>query len=195
MLITDLKKIDRSVITRLILIHILIISLSNYLVQFGGEFLGIKFTWGMFVFPLIIVLTDLTIRLFNQNLARIVVILAFIPAFFISSLLADFLIGLASATAYLVGQIIDIFFFQRIRNKTDLWWVAPSLSTLVANSVDTYLFFWIAFSKSSDTFMSSNWLMLAHTDLVFKITISILIFLPVYGLLLNFLQDKFRGLN
>lgn len=188
----NFRKIDKAIVSRLIFLHILIISLSNYLVQFGGEFLGIKFTWGMLVFPLIIVLTDLTVRLFNQNLARIVVILAFIPAFFISSWLADYLIGIASATAYLVGQIIDIFFFQRIRNKTDLWWVAPSLSTLVANSIDTYLFFWVAFSKSSDPFMASNWLVVAHADLIFKIAISILIFLPVYGLLLNYLQDKFK---
>ena len=105
----NFRKIDKAIVSRLIFLHILIISLSNYLVQFGGEFLGIKFTWGMLVFPLIIVLTDLTVRLFNQNLARIVVILAFIPAFFISSWLADYLIGIASATAYLVGQIIDIF--------------------------------------------------------------------------------------
>ena len=175
---------------KLVFLHIFIITLSNYLVQFGNEFLGIKFTWGMFIFPLIVVLTDLTVRLSNQNLARSVVSLAFIPAFFISSLIANPLIGIASAIAYLVGQIVDIFVFQRIRDRTDLWWVAPALSTIVANTIDTYLFFYVAFTNSADKFMSSNWLEIAHTDLVFKVVVSVVIFLPLYGVLLSYLRKR-----
>ena len=186
----DFSQINKVLLSKLVFLHIFIITVSNYLVQFGHEFLGIKFTWGMFTFPLIVVLTDLTVRLTSQNIARSVVFLAFFPAFFISTWITNPLIGIASAAAYLVGQTIDIFVFQKIREKTDLWWVAPALSTIVANTIDTYLFFFVAFSSSSDKFMASNWLEIAHTDLMFKVVVSVLIFLPLYGVLLSYLQKR-----
>ncbi len=144
----------------------------------------------MFVFPLVILATDLTVRLSNQRNARIIVSIAYIPAILISAWLADWRIGLASGTAYAVGQMLDISVFQRIRERASAWWIAPMISTFFANIIDTYIFYSAAFYQSEDPFMAANWLEVATVDLVFKIIVSILIFLPVYGVLLRQLQKR-----
>ena len=109
----------------------------------------------------------------------------------ISGFIADWRIGFASAFAYLIGQLFDITIFQRIRERmTDMWWVAPALSTVVANVVDTYLFFWAAFAGGTNEFMAANWLEIATVDVFFKIGTSLIVFLPVYGILLSYLRKR-----
>ena len=152
--------------------------------------MGYDFTWAMFVFPAVILATDLTVRLSGQQNARWIVGLAYVPAVLISVWLADWRIGLASGTAYLVGQLLDIYVFQKIREKSSSWWVAPAISTFFANIVDTYVFYSGAFYQSSDAFMAANWFPIATVDLIFKIVVSIIFFLPAYGVLLNFLQSR-----
>jgi len=182
-------------IQNLFLFHILVIAVSNYLVQFPQSFYGIDFTWAMFTFPLVILATDLTVRLTGSLNARIIVALAFIPAIEISYYLSDFRIGLASGIAYAVGQFLDISVFKKIYKNTasvtdKKWWIAPVISTFFANIIDTYLFYSIAFKDGADEFMAENWVGIATTDLVFKVVISLLLFLPLYKLLLNYLENK-----
>jgi uncharacterized PurR-regulated membrane protein YhhQ (DUF165 family) len=193
MLGIDFSQVNRSLMIKLALMHVFIIGLANYVVQFGGiiPIVDLKFTWGMFVFPLVVVATDLTVRLTNKYLARAVVGAAFVPAIIISGFIADWRIGFASAFAYLIGQLFDITIFQRIRERmTDMWWVAPALSTVVANVVDTYLFFWAAFAGGTNEFMAANWLEIATVDVFFKIGTSLIVFLPVYGILLSYLRKR-----
>lgn len=193
MLGIDFSQVNRSLMIKLALMHVFIIGLANYVVQFGGiiPIVDLKFTWGMFVFPLVVVATDLTVRLTNKYLARAVVGAAFVPAIIISGFIADWRIGFASAFAYLIGQLFDITVFQRIRERmTDMWWVAPALSTVVANIVDTYLFFWAAFAGGTNEFMAANWLEIATVDVFFKIGTSLIVFLPVYGILLSYLRKR-----
>ena len=193
MLGIDFSQVNRSLMIKLGLMHVFIIGLANYVVQFGGiiPIVDLKFTWGMFVFPLVVVATDLTVRLTNKYLARAVVGAAFVPAIIISGFIADWRIGFASAFAYLIGQLFDITIFQRIRERmTDMWWVAPALSTVVANVVDTYLFFWAAFAGGTNEFMAANWLEIATVDVFFKIGTSLIVFLPVYGILLSYLRKR-----
>ena len=185
-----MQSIDRSLVLKLALFHIGVIALANYTVQFTGIFLGYTFTWGMFVFPLVILATDLTVRLSGQRTARHIVGYAYVPAILISAWLADWRIGLASGTAYLVGQLVDIFVFQRIRRGYKAWWVAPAISTFFANIIDTYVFYSAAFMNSQDAFMASNWPEIATVDLAFKIVVSIIVFLPAYGVTLNILQRR-----
>lgn len=185
-----LKTIDKKQVVLLALFHIAVIALANYTVQFTDTFIGYPFTWAMFVFPLIILATDLTVRLSSQANARVIVGIAYMPAILISTWLADWRIGLASGTAYLVGQLLDITVFQRVRERTHLWWAAPLLSTFFANIIDTYTFFSVAFYQSADEFMAANWLQVASVDLAFKIVVSIALFLPAYGFLLNVLSQK-----
>ena len=174
----------------LVLFHVATIALANYTVQFTGTFLGHHFTWAMFVFPLVILATDLTVRLSGQRIARLIVGYAYIPAILISAWLADWRIGLASGTAYLVGQLVDIHVFQRVRERYTAWWVAPGISTFFANIIDTWVFYSAAFAGATDPFMAANWPQIATVDLVFKIVVSLVFFLPVYGVTLGFLQRR-----
>ena len=191
MLGSNNKKLgNKKLVCKLALFHITIIALANYTVQFTGAIAGYDFTWGMFVFPLVILATDLTVRLSNQHNARIIVAIAYTPAILISAWLADWRIGIASGTAYLIGQLLDIAVFQKIRERSSLWWTAPLISTFVANIIDTYVFYSVAFHRSADAFMANNWVELATVDLGFKIVVSILVFLPVYGVLLNYLRVR-----
>ena len=134
----------------------------------------------MFTFPLVLVATDLTVRLTNKSNARAVIAMAFIPAIIVSAELSTIRIGLASAFAYFIGQLFDVTVFQRIREKFSAWWVAPFASSIFANIVDTFVFFSAAFYKSEDPFMAENWLTIAGNDVVFKIIISLVIILPIW---------------
>jgi uncharacterized PurR-regulated membrane protein YhhQ (DUF165 family) len=180
------EKSDRQAIVILFIFHIVIIAVSNYLVQFPVTFGAVTFTWAMFTFPLVVLATDLTIRLMGQATARAVVGLAYIPAILISVYLADWRIGIASGTAYLVSQLLDIFVFQRIRERVVAWWAAPLVATLISNVIDTYTFFGVAYYNSVDSFMAENWVHIASVDLIFKTIFSLSIILPLYGVVLNY---------
>ena len=188
----NIGDVDRSLLMKLVMVHLVIIAAANYIVQFSGTMFGYHFTWAMFIFPLVVIATDLTVRLTNKYQARAVIALAFPPAIVISALIADWRIGFASALAYLIGQMFDVSVFQRIREKfTDMWWVAPAISTVVANLVDTYLFFYAAFANHpTNEFMAANWLEIATVDVIFKIITSLVLFLPIYGVLLAHLRSK-----
>ena len=181
---------NQKLVCALALFHIAVIALANYAVQFTSAIAGYHFTWGTFVFPLVILATDLTVRLSNQHNARIIVAIAYAPAILISAQLADRRIGIASGIAYLLGQLLDISVFQKIRERSNLWWPAPLLSTFFANLIDTYTFYSVAFHRSADPFMAQNWVELATVDLAFKIVVSILVFLPAYGVLLSYLKGQ-----
>ncbi len=142
----------------------------------------------MFVFPLVILATDLTVRLSGKENARLIVGIAYLPAILISTWIADWRIGIASATAYLIGQLLDILVFQKIRERVAYWWPAPLISTFCANTIDTYTFFFVAFHNSAGP-MAAIWLEVATVDLLFKIIVSIILFLPAYGLLLKLIQQ------
>ncbi|MEC7869543.1 MAG: hypothetical protein VYC21_01085 [Bacteroidota bacterium] len=60
----------KKILSPLIIIHIFIITLSNFFVSIPLEFLKIKITLAAFIFPLVIVLTDLTVRLLGKDLAQ-----------------------------------------------------------------------------------------------------------------------------
>lgn len=188
----DFSQVNKQLAGKLMLIHLFIIGLSNYLVQFPQQLFGVNFVYAMFTFPLILVATDLTIRLTNKHQARYVIALAYLPAILISSYIADWRIGIASATAYAIGQFFDVTVFQRIRESFKAWWAAPLAAGIFANIIDTYVFFGTAFIGSSNEFMAANWFNIATVDVVFKIIISTLIVLPIYGVLLNHLQKKLK---
>ncbi|ABV89400.1 7-cyano-7-deazaguanine/7-aminomethyl-7-deazaguanine transporter [Shewanella pealeana] len=189
--------------------HIVIICASNYLVQLPFQIFGFHTTWGAFSFPFVYLATDLTVRIFGQQAARKIIFLAMLPALIISYLMGVifhqgsfqgaeallefnnfvFRIAFASFAAYLVGQLMDIFVFAKLR-ETKSWWVAPSASTIVGNLIDTIVFFGLAFYASTDEFMATHWPEIATVDYGFKLIVSLGLFLPAYGLLLKFLQDK-----
>lgn len=184
---------------RLVLLHLLIISLSNYLVTIPVNILGLELTWAAFTFPLIVVATDLTVRLSDKYKARKIVALAYIPAILASILVVwatgapesvAVRIGIASGTAYLLSNLLDVYVFQKIRERLTGWWWAPAGSSIVANIIDTFAFFAVAFYGSADPFMAENWVSIASGQTLTKVLVSAAIILPVYGILLSWLSRK-----
>lgn len=193
----------------LALFHLLVIASSNYLVQIPFTMFGFHTTWGAFTFPLIFVATDLTVRIFGASLARRIIFAVMIPSLVISYLVSVLFaqgsfqgfpallnfdtfvarIAFASLMAYLLGQALDIQVFNRLRQLKQ-WWVAPMASTLVGNGLDTLAFFGIAFYRSPDDFMATHWPEIALVDFTFKLIISLGLFVPMYGVLLNYLAKK-----
>ena len=185
--------LNRKLIAYLVLGHCLIIAISNYLVQFPINIFGLDYTIGTFTFPIIVLATDLTVRLSNSSNARKVISYAFIPAFIISYLFADFRIAIASVLAYSIGQLLDVLVFSKVRervgddglNLNSYWYLAPVISTFFAQLIDTYLFYSVAFYNSADDFMRENWDMIAFNDFILKLVVCYLAFLPIYVLILN----------
>ena len=126
---------------------------SNILVQFlFGQWL----TWGAFTYPVAFLVTDVMNRVYGVAAARRVVFAGFVVGV-ISSLIGTQIMGefgplvtlriaIGSGLAFLTAQLLDVAIFDRLRAGS--WWRAPLASTLVGSSVDTALFFSIAFSAS-----------------------------------------------
>lgn len=123
---------------------------SNFLVQFpvqaqfGEVNLANILTWGAFTYPIAFLVTDLTNRHFGPNGARLVVLCGFAIAVLLSIFLATPRIAIASGSAFLVAQLLDVSIFDRLR--AGAWWRAPLISSFLGSVVDTLLFFGIAFS-------------------------------------------------
>jgi hypothetical protein len=189
---------------QLSLFQLLVIALTNYLVQFPLEIFGWKTTWGAFTYPLIFLSTDLTVRLLGQHMARKVIFIVMLPALLISYIISTVFfdgiyqgisnifvfnifisrIVLASFSAYIFGQLLDITIFNRLR-KAHMWWLPPLLSTTLGVLIDSFIFFSIAFYHSSNPFMANNWIEIGFVDTVFKLFISTLFMLPLYRIILS----------
>ncbi|QRN41252.1 MAG: 7-cyano-7-deazaguanine/7-aminomethyl-7-deazaguanine transporter [Neisseriaceae bacterium] len=186
--------------------HILIIDASNYLVQIPFTLFGIHATWGALTFPFIFLATDLTVRIFGTSLARKIIFICMLPAMVVSYVISSLFsqgywqgfdtfnwlvarIALASFSAYVLGQLTDVVIFSRLRQISQ-WWVAPFTSTVIGNALDTLVFFLIAFYNSTDEFMANHWIEIAWIDYGFKLFVSALFFLPLYGIALRYLSLK-----
>lgn len=203
---------QRSALVLLIAFHMLVIIASNYLVQLPINLFGWHTTWGAFSFPFIFLATDLTVRLLDKAAARRVIARVMLPALLASyvvsvlfqegayrgvAALGEFntfvwRISLASFLAYVLGQLLDIQVFDRLR-RLPQWWIAPSGALILGNLLDTFAFFSVAFWRSSNEFMAQNWVEIAAVDYVIKLMISLLFFVPLYGVLLNILLRWLGG--
>ncbi|MGV6888961.1 queuosine precursor transporter [Rhodophyticola sp. SM2404] len=130
-----------------------IVVASNILVQFlFGQWL----TWGAFTYPLAFLVTDVMNRVYGVAAARKVVFAGFLVGVACSMIgtqimgefgpLVTLRIALGSGLAFLTAQLLDVAIFDRLRNGS--WWKAPVVSTVIGSSVDTALFFTIAFAAS-----------------------------------------------
>ena len=188
----------------LVAFHIAIVIASNYLVQLPITLWGFHSTWGAFSFPFIFLATDLTVRLIGKQPARRVITRAMLPALVASYVvgvlfreghfngwgaLGDFntfvfRIAFASFAAYVFGQLLDIQVFDRIRQRSNAWWLAPAAASVFGQALDTAAFFSIAFWHSPDAFMAAHWVEIAAVDYVIKLSVSLLLFVPAYGVML-----------
>ena len=197
-----LDGVDRALVAKLMMAHVIIIAISNYIVQFKIDIFGNPLSVAAFTFPLVVVLTDLTVRLIGKTTGRAVIGLAFIPAILVSMLVVKmggapdsvaFRIGLGSGMAYFVSNLLDVYVFQYFREKYQTWWIAPTLSSVVSTFFDTYTFFFTAFAGGENEFMAANWFTVATNNSISKIIVSLVVILPAYGVLLNYLQKKITG--
>jgi uncharacterized integral membrane protein (TIGR00697 family) len=134
-----------------------IVVASNILVQF---LFGNWLTWGAFTYPFAFLVTDLTNRLQGASAARKVVVAGFVTGLICSLIGTQIMlqgdgftypavtlrIALGSGLAFLTAQLMDVHVFNRLREGS--WWRAPLVSTLIGASLDTAIFFTIAFSAA-----------------------------------------------
>jgi queuosine precursor transporter len=128
-----------------------IVVASNILVQF---LFGNWLTWGAFTYPIAFLVTDVMNRVYGAPAARRVVFVGFIVGVICSLIgtqimgefgpLVTLRIAVGSGIAFLTAQLLDVAIFDRLRDGR--WWTAPLASTLIGSTVDTALFFTIAFS-------------------------------------------------
>lgn len=180
-----------------------IVVASNILVQFlFGQWL----TWGAFTYPLAFLVTDVMNRVYGAGPARRVVLVGFIVGLVCSLIgtqimgefgpLVTLRIALGSGIAFLTAQLLDVAIFSALRDGR--WWRAPLASTLIGSTVDTALFFTIAFSASLVFIEPANdvswagevlpilglgpvaplWVSLAVADWMVKLSLALLALVP-----------------
>ncbi|MFD2741425.1 queuosine precursor transporter [Sulfitobacter aestuarii] len=180
-----------------------IVVASNILVQFlYGQWL----TWGAFTYPFAFLVTDVMNRVYGQSAARRVVLAGFVVGLICSLIgtqisgefgpLVTFRIALGSACAFLVAQLVDVSIFAAISARP--WWRAPLVSTLIGSTLDTILFFSIAFSGALSFLEPANdvswagemlpllgqgpkaplWMSLALADWTVKLSLALIALIP-----------------
>jgi len=147
---------------------VLVVLACNVLVPFP---INRWITWGAFVYPVGYLITELTNRLAGPKLARGVVWVGFTTAAALSAVLATPRIAIASSTAFVVSQMLDIAVFNRLRNLA--WWRAPLIASALASIIDTFIFFSLAFRNTH-----VEWLPLAVGDLSIKMLMAVVLLIP-----------------
>ncbi len=180
-----------------------IVLASNILVQF---LFGNWLTWGAFTYPLAFLVTDIMNRVYGAGAARRVVFVGFIVGVICSLIgtqimgefgpLVTLRIALGSGIAFLTAQLLDVGIFSALRDGK--WWRAPLASTLIGSTVDTALFFSIAFSASLSFIEPANdvswageflpilgfgpeaplWVSLAIADWCVKLSLALIALIP-----------------
>ncbi|MFS2153210.1 MULTISPECIES: queuosine precursor transporter [unclassified Rhizobium] len=200
--------------TRYTLIYVALMTLvvvsSNFLVQFplnvtfAGVNLADLLTWGAFTYPVAFLITDLTNRQFGPQAARKVVFAGFLVGVALSFFTSVPRIAIASGTAYLAGQLLDIALFNRLRRQA--WWRAPLVGSLLGSMLDTAIFFSLSFAAFF-VFLGPNepfaleaspvlgvfaaeaprWISWAIGDFWVKLLVGLVMLLP-YGALMSVLR-------
>ncbi|WP_420861673.1 queuosine precursor transporter [Algirhabdus cladophorae] len=176
---------------------------SNILVQ---SLFGQWLTWGAFTYPIAFLVTDLMNRIYGARPARRVVFVGFVVGVICSlvgtQIMGEFgpwvtmRIAIGSGIAFLVAQLMDVAIFDRLRSGA--WWRAPLASTLVGSTLDTALFFTIAFSGALTFIEPTNdvswagevlpvlgmgpmaplWVSLAVADWMVKLSLALIALIP-----------------
>ena len=161
---------------------------SNYLVQFPVKYYGLSeiLTYGAFSYPIAFLITDLANRSFGKNVARKIVYFGFFLGIGFTTLFstdfADYIsirIAIGSGFAFLVAQLLDVQIFDKLRKKE--WFIAPLTSSIIGSTVDTFLFFSIAFYATG-----VPWFTLSLGDLMVKLSVAIVMLIPFRLLLKTF---------
>ena len=154
----------------------LVILSSNVLVQYP---LNDWLTWGAITYPFAFLITDLANRYFGLRFARKVVYAGFVIAVVLSAWYATPRIALASGTAFLTAELLDVKIFDWLRRR--IWWQPPLVSTLFGSVVDTAVFFSLAFYGTD-----MPWVTLGLGDLAVKVALALVTLMPFRAALILF---------
>tara|TARA_B100001123_G_C15200897_1_gene983311 strand:- start:269 stop:856 length:588 start_codon:yes stop_codon:yes gene_type:complete len=183
-------KIKKNLFFILAFLMAVVVTLSNYLVQFPVNYRGLQdiLTYGAFSYPIAFLITDLSNRKYGKNTAKKIVyfgfVLGVILTFYFSTNFSDLIsirIAIGSGTAFLIAQLIDVNIFDRLRNK--IWFAAPLASSLIGSTIDTFLFFSISFYGTG-----INWLSLSVGDLIVKVFVALLMLIP-FRIFISYIKD------
>ena len=161
---------------------------SNYLVQFPINHYGLGeiLTYGAFSYPVAFLITDLANRSYGKLVARKIVYIGFLIGIIFTLIfstnftdLISVRIAIGSGTAFLVAQLLDVQIFDNLRKKE--WYIAPLTSSIIGSTVDTFLFFSIAFYATG-----VPWFTLSLGDLTVKILVALIMLIPFRLLLKTF---------
>tara|TARA_Y100001958_G_C21093047_1_gene445559 strand:- start:36 stop:599 length:564 start_codon:yes stop_codon:yes gene_type:complete len=167
-----------------------VVVLSNYLVQFPINYIGLSeiLTYGAFSYPITFLITDLANRAYGVQVARKIVYIGFfigvLLTLIISTNFSDLIsirIAIGSGVAFFIAQNLDVNIFDKFRKKS--WYVAPLTSSIIGSTIDTFLFFSIAFYGTN-----VPWLTLAIGDLIVKLFIALVMLIP-FRLLLTSIKE------
>ena len=157
-----------------------IVLLSNYLVQFPVQYYGLEkvLTYGAFSYPVAFLITDLANRSYGKIIARKIVYIGFVIGILFTILfstnftdLISIRIAIGSGLAFLIAQLLDVQIFDRLRKKK--WYVAPLTSSLIGSTVDTFIFFSVAFYGTG-----VPWVTLSFGDLTIKVFVALIMLIP-----------------
>ena len=169
----------------------LVVISSNFLVQFPVKIFGLEelLTYGAFSYPVTFLITDLANRAYGKEEARKIVYIGFILGVLLTLLIStnfkdiiSIRIAIGSGVAFFIAQNLDVNIFDKLR-KHRFWFTAPLASSIIGSTVDTFLFFGIAFYGTG-----ISWLTLSLGDLTVKLIIAMLMLVP-FKLLLGIVKD------
>ena len=178
---------NKTVLLLSIMMGIVVLA-SNYLVQFPIQYHGLSevLTYGAFTYPIAFLITDLANRSYGKEIAKKIVYFGFLIGIsftlFFSTNFSDLIsirIAIGSGTAFIVSQRIDVYVFDKLRNK--YWFIPPLASSINGSIIDTFLFFSIAFYATG-----IPWFTLAIGDLAVKLLVALLMLIPFRILLGSF---------
>ena len=150
----------------------LVVYVSNVLVMIPIQWLNPNwFNYAQFTFPLAFLVTDVVNRLLGSKRAYQVIAVGFVVGGLMSIIGGDVRIGLASITAFAIGQTLDVKVFNRLRSMA--WWLAPLISSLLASLVDTTWFYTVAFYGAD-----WPWQQQAIVDFGIKMLVAVCALLP-----------------
>ena len=167
-----------------------IVLASNYLVQFPVQYYGLSeiLTYGAFTYPMAFLITDLANRSFGKEIAKKIVYFGFFIGIsftlFFSTNFSDLIsirIAIGSGIAFISAQLLDVQIFDMLRKKK--WYIAPLTSSILASTLDTFLFFCISFYGTS-----VPWITLSLGDLVVKLIVALFMLIP-FRLLLGSIKE------
>lgn len=97
---------------------------------------------------------------------------------------------IGSLVAFLIGQLVDVFVFQKLRRITGskMIWLRATGSTLVSQFIDSFVVLYIAFSG---IFSNSQIMAIGITNYIYKFIIAILLTPLIY--LGHYLIDRYLG--